>query len=218
MDRITVITDVDTKLGFSILNAFFEHGEKIIGISPVKKDEIRFTGASGFECYEWNRSSPIGSRSAVVEILTKYKRIDELVVVQSIRPDSVTIEETDSALINKAIDYWVKGNLFITREALRLFSEKKTGSLVVVNHLEESGKKTNVMSEVIYSACSGLVSALLSHNAGRDVRINGIESRSENTGALAEFVLKSVTERFRKTSGKLLSYNDQKGLFDRLKR
>lgn len=218
MDRITVVTDIDTKLGFSILNAFLEYGEKVMGISSVKKDEIRFPGARGFECYEWNRSSPIGSRSAVVEILTKHKRIDELVVVQSIRPDAVTIEETDSALVNKAIDYWIKGNLFITREALRFFSEKKAGSLVVVNHLEESGKKANAVSETIYSACSGLAGALLLHDAGRDVRINGIESRSENTDALAGFVIKTVTERFRKTSGKLLSYNDQKGLFDRLKR
>jgi NADP-dependent 3-hydroxy acid dehydrogenase YdfG len=218
MDGITVITDVDTKLGCSVLNTFLEHGEKVVGISSVKKSELAGNGTGGSELFEWNRCSPIDSRSVVVEILTKYKRIDEVIIVQSLQPEAVRLEETDSALINKKIDYWIKGNLYLTREFLRLFSERKSGSLVFVNHFEGDAKNLLPLSEVIRSAYTGLISSLLPLNSAENVRINGIESKSVFPEELADFIYKNTIERFRKTSGKLLPYHDQKGLFDRLKK
>jgi hypothetical protein len=221
MDRVIVITDIDTKLGCSLIRTYREAGEIAVGISPVKKADLEYSDLKGndYEIIEWNRNSLIDSKSAILEIIKKYKTIDEVLLVQSIPEYKSSLADIEFSTIDRNIDYWVKGNIYFVREVLRLFAEKESGTLALINHsLSDEKNRRTPLSETVQSAFSGLTKSLLPLYAGKDVCINAFESVTDSPEELARFIYKNMCERFRKVSGKTASFQSGKNLFSALKK
>jgi hypothetical protein len=221
MDRVVLITDIDTALGLSLLETYHRNGVKALGISSAEKKIKSFPefGKDELEIFEWRRYSPIDAKNVIIEVLKKYKTIDEALVVQSVSASGTILPDIDIALIDKTVDYWVKGNLYLTREILSFFSKVKKGILAFIDHRPiNENEKSSPLEESVRSAFSGIIGSLLPCYLGKEVFINGFESTSANELNFAQFVYKNMNERFRNVSGKLVTYHESKGIFGNFKR
>lgn len=219
MERVVLVTDTETRLGSAILDAYNAAGERAIGI-PTGPQAAHAPVIGTDDALTWNRFSAVDPRNIMISTLKRYKTIDEVLVVQSV--ESEFSDKPELVDINKAVDYWIKGNMFFVREVLRVFAERGKGALVLVNHSPATGANASPspIGETVRAAYSGYINALVHVRGDDDICINGFEALTDQIGEFAQFIHKNTSERLRRISGKLLVFHNQGplGLFVRNRR
>ena len=84
---------------------------------------------------EWNRKSPISAKNVLLTALNRFDRIDETLLLLTPELDQKLLQETATETIDRAVDTWIKGSLFLMKAVLVLYGQKQEGALALINHV-----------------------------------------------------------------------------------
>ncbi len=73
----------------------------------------------------WNRSSPISSRSLIVQAENKYSHIDEALLIFDASNYATRFSVFDAACFTRAVDEMMLGYFYLTTELLQRFEQRK---------------------------------------------------------------------------------------------
>lgn len=208
MSRVVFVTDIDTSLGKQLVGLFLQSGDRVFATSndPDSLSSYNQVAGDSLRVLQWRRRSPVSARNMVLKALDAFDSVDALVLLGPPDLGSVPLLQVEAAEIEEEVDGWIKGSAFLAREMLAYFSRRRTGLLALVAH--SSGAGAGVVAEMTRGGFRGLTEALLraAGAAGDAVAVAGFESTSSNVEDYAGFVHRSLDERVRRVSGRLLRH------------
>jgi hypothetical protein len=210
MERVALITDIDTPLGHSLLHHCYTDYDHIAGTvsSPVK--DVSFPGVISERLFtiEWTRRSPFEVKNIILSVIKKYKKLDETLIIHSALADTTHFGNLEIADIDMAVDIWLKNYVFLCREILTYYTSVKGGVLILINNIYYENKKTiSPLFELIHDGFRGFTLNLMASYREKAMRINSIESSSPDEKALSVFVSKCLRDRLRSISGKTITFH-----------
>ncbi|MBN2443407.1 MAG: SDR family NAD(P)-dependent oxidoreductase [Spirochaetales bacterium] len=219
MDRIVLITDVDTPLGYSLTKLYSNDGDKVIGTvsSGNPGSSIKDEDKGVIDIVDWHRTSPIEAKNLVLSIMKKYKRLDETLIIQSSETVSTPLHDTGIADIDKDIDNSLKSIFFLTREIIKTYMSRKNGLLFFIYNMTMK-QETTPIQEAIKNGISGFINQVLISYKDEQFKVNSIESTLTNIETLSSSIYKSINERLRQSSGKRIRFQQKGSLFSGFKK
>ena len=116
------------------------------------------------------------------------------------------------------MDRWVKGNLLIIREILRLFRRQKGGLLALVNHAPlVNGAALSPLDGTVWGGFQALCEALFASSSQEPFPLNGFESHCEQPGEFADYILDTLQEKGSRVSGRWFRHQPRGGLLSTLR-
>jgi NAD(P)-dependent dehydrogenase (short-subunit alcohol dehydrogenase family) len=201
MGRVVLITDSDTPLGGELTRRCAERGEQVVattsGLSqPAAAGANPPPAASpppAATLVEWRRRAPLSALNRLLSTLNAFDRVDEALVLNTPPGEKKLLHEIPLAGIEQALDHWVKGNLVLVREILRLFRRRKGGVLALINYSPlETGGILSPLESAIWGSFQAMTDSLLASYAEDAFILNGFESHAARPGEFAEFILSSL--------------------------
>jgi len=215
MGRIVFVSDVQTPLGEELVRRYLAEGSSVAATrSNLEARESPLVSENdGFLLTDWNRRSPISSRNVLLTVLNRYGRIDEAVILQTPAVERSLLHEAGYELIERAVDTWIKGTLFLIKGVLEAFSRSGGGALALVHHVpQEAGSDFPPLEAALRGAFKSAAQSLFATSSQAGVSINGFESFSTPAREFAEFIVQTMQERGGRASGKWFRYQP-KGRF-----
>ena len=129
MGRVVLISDVQTPLGEELARRYLAEGASVaVTRSNQQSREAPLVSESdGFLLTDWNRRSPISARNVLLAVANRFGRIDEAVVVQWPFVEARLLPETSYESMERAVDAWLKGPLFLVKGLLEVFARNGGG-------------------------------------------------------------------------------------------
>ena len=126
---------------------------------------------------EWNRTSPVSATNVVLSTRNRFDKIDETLLLLTPELEQKLLQETATETIDRAVDAWVKGSLFLMKAVLQLYGQKQEGLLALINHQPQA---TSAVPPALESALRGsfraAAEAIFAGIGQPNVFINGFES------------------------------------------
>ena len=221
MGRVVFVSDVQTLLGEELVRRYLAEGASVAATrSNLEARESPLVSENdGFLLTDWNRRSPISSRNVLLTVLNRYGRIDEAVILQTPAVERSLLHETAYELIERAVDTWIKGTLFLIKGVLEAFSRSGGGSLALVHHVpQEAGSDFPPLEAALRGSFKSAAQSLFATNSQAGVSINGFESFSTQAREFAEFIVQTMQERGGRASGKWFRYQPKTRFLSPLKK
>ncbi len=85
MEKVVLITDADTPLGYEIARKYIASGIRLIAAagSDEKIESFSSMDSERYLQVKWSRRSPISARNVILAGLNHFKRIDDAVILQT---------------------------------------------------------------------------------------------------------------------------------------
>ncbi len=221
MGRVVFVSDVQTPLGEELVRRYLAEGASVAATrSNLEARESPLVSENdGFLLTDWNRRSPISSRNVLLTVLNRYGRIDEAVILQTPAVERSLLHETAYELIERAVDTWIKGTLFLIKGVLEAFSRSGGGLLALVHHVpQEAGTDFPPLEAALRGSFKSTAQSLFATNSQAGVCINGFESFSTQAREFAEFIVQTMQERGGRGSGKWFRYQPKARFLSPLKK
>jgi NAD(P)-dependent dehydrogenase (short-subunit alcohol dehydrogenase family) len=221
MGRVVFVSDVQTLLGEELVRRYLAEGASVAATrsNQEARESPLVSENDGFLLTDWNRRSVISSRNVLLTVLNRYGRIDEAVIMQAPAVERSLLHETAYELIERAVDAWIKGTLFMIKGVLEAFGRGGGGLLALVHHVpQEAGTDFPPLEAALRGAFKSAAQSLFATNSQAGVRINGFESFSSQAREFAEFIVQTMQERGGRTSGKWFRYQPRGGFLAPLKK
>lgn len=216
MKRVALVTDAQTPLGEELIRRYLAHG---YCVAATRSNQARIetplvSEDEAFLLIDWNRKSPISTKNVVLTTLNRFDRIDHTLLLLAPELEKKLLQEITTETIDRAVDTWIKGTLFMTKAVLEHYCEKQEGRLALINHIQqEAGTVLPPLESALRGSFTAVAEVLFASNSQQNVFINGIESRSGTVQEFADFVFATMTERAGRVSGKWLRFSSRRGLF-----
>lgn len=199
MRPVALITDAQTPLGEELVRLYLAAGYCVAATrsnqerfeSPLVSEEDRLL------LIDWNRTSPISARNVLLATLNRFAALDQALLLHAPRLPRESLRELSAGAIERAIDTWIKGGLFLAKGLLETFSQRGGGHLAFVQHRPAGAPP---LEAVLQAAFRSTARALASQRPGRSaagrgaVRIELFECRDEDpeSPGFAAFVLRRM--------------------------
>ncbi len=232
MSRVTLITDADTPLGAELLRRCLERGAQVIATvsSPPPEPAKPARGTSSRAAapqpappaavafLEWKRRTPLSAINGLLQAVDAHDRLDEAIVLNAPAGERKLLHETPTAVVEETVDHWVKGNLFLVREILRLFRRRKAGVLALVNYAPlVSGGALSPLDGAVWGGFQSLCESLFASCNEEPFVLNGFESHSEQPGEFADYILDALQEKGSRVCGRWFRHQGRAGLLSTLR-
>jgi NAD(P)-dependent dehydrogenase (short-subunit alcohol dehydrogenase family) len=200
MKRVVLITDTQTELGGELVRLYLHKGYAVAaavaeGKSPAGVPEGEFFSV------EWKRRSALSTRNLMLRVLTRFDTLDEAILLSSPSLERTLLQEVTSQTIDAAVDDYIKGALFLSREILELFRKRGQGRLSLVNYAQ-TRPLFPPLEAVLRGGFQALAASLFASQSGGNTTIAGFESYSPRYGEFAAFIVSTWESRGAKMSGK----------------
>lgn len=215
MSRIVLITDIDTPLGFDLSKTFLEQGNTVIGTVTAlgKESNFKALSSSSFTLRRWQRSSPLSTKNLLLSIINDFNKLDEALLLQPPSLPAKLLHEVTTAEIEQGVDFWIKGNLFLLKEILDIFSKGNGGVLALINYSpKDSTGILPPLESTLRGGFQALAKSLFSSYSREDLYINGFESNTAQSGDFAHFIQQTLHERGRRVRGRWFRFQAKSGL------
>ena len=221
MSRTVLITDVHTPLGDQLLRRYLGEGYPVAA-TRCKEAVIRTPVVSEEEqllLIDWNRSSAISAKNVLLAALNRYERIDETLILSPPELEQKLLQETPAQTIEREVDTWIKGTLFLTHTVLLQYAQQHGGCLALVNHTpREESTVPAPLENALRGSFAALAGSILAGTALENVFVNGFESRTQKIEELADFIFDNMKSRGAKSSGKWHRFPARSGFLSALNR
>ena len=157
----------------------------------------------------WNRSSPISAKSMFLKALNRFERLDELLLLGDPPLSIPPLEQVSYEMIERSVDCWIKGNLFLLKNVIGRYLEAGSGTLALVN--TRFHQAPTPLEEAIQRSFAGLTRSLLSSYGERGIQVVAFESTENHSKEFAGYIYKTLTDRGTRAAGRWLRY--KRGLF-----
>jgi NAD(P)-dependent dehydrogenase (short-subunit alcohol dehydrogenase family) len=212
MSRTAFITDLDTSLGVELARRYLDEGYRVFAtVSQTVEDEgaayspLEKAAGENLTVQLWKRFSPFSAKSMILQAIAKYDNVDETLILGNPSLEAPDFHETDMALIDKTVDSWIKGSLFLLKEILSLYSTRGGGIIALIS--QKQAASNSPLEGAIRYGFSGICQALLKSHGSDNIAVNGFESSAELTEEFAEFIFRNLSERGRRVSGKWFRFH-----------
>ena len=166
---------------------------------------------------EWNRTSPISAKNVLLTALNRFDRIDETLLLFTPELEQKLLQEISAETMDRAVDTWIKGALFLMKAVLELYTQKQGGCLALIDHLlQEEGAVLPPLESALRGGFTAAAGAVFASNSPRKVFINGFESRSQKVEELADFIFDTMKNRGARVSGKWFRFPPRPGILSAL--
>jgi NAD(P)-dependent dehydrogenase (short-subunit alcohol dehydrogenase family) len=188
-DKVAIVVGGGSGIGRATAELFAAQGASV-AVADVKKEGaaetaemVRSTGAKVSE-HVCDITRPDQVDLLISEALEAHGRLD--MVTSTVGwSDTTFFAQEDETYWRKIIDINLMGSIFLSRAALRVFSEQKSGSIVLTS--SDAGK-VGTMGETVYAAAKagviGFVKSLAREIARDGIRINAISPGPTDTPLL----------------------------------
>jgi NAD(P)-dependent dehydrogenase (short-subunit alcohol dehydrogenase family) len=188
-DKVAVVVGGGSGIGRATAELFAAQGASV-AVADVKKsgaaetaEIVRSSGAKVSE-HVCDITRPEQVDLLISEALEAHGRLD--MVTSTVGwSDTTFFAQEDEAYWRKIVDINLMGSIFLCRAALRVFSEQKSGSIVLTS--SDAGK-VGTMGETVYAAAKagviGFVKSLAREIARDGIRINAISPGPTDTPLL----------------------------------
>jgi NADP-dependent 3-hydroxy acid dehydrogenase YdfG len=219
MKRVALITDASTPLGDQLVRRYLGEG---YGVAAACSEQVRIetplvSEEEDLQIIEWKRESPISAKNLVLTTLNRFDRIDETLLLLAPELDAKLLQETAAETIDRAVDAWIKGSLFLTKEILVLYGRRQEGLLALINHTHQV--ETAVpppLESALRGGFRAAAEAILAGTGQQNVLVSGFESHSAKIEELADFIFDTMRTRATRNSGKWYRFPPRSGILSAL--
>jgi NAD(P)-dependent dehydrogenase (short-subunit alcohol dehydrogenase family) len=215
MDRTILITDSDTALGSALVRIFAGLGYGVITTASEATPEAKAAAATGnVRVLPWNKRSPISANTLVRTILNERPVLDDALILDVPRVSGVPIHELSSTDVERAFDMFLKPPIFLARELLNYYLEKKSGFMGLVSFCAYAQDiQAPALEQAVREGFKGFASSYLSTYAASGVAVNAFQSFGAGSEEFAHFIEKAMEEKARKISGRWFTCRSKSGFF-----
>ena len=219
MNRTVLITDAQTPLADQLIRRYLSEG---FSVAATRSHKVRIhtpliSEDEDLLLIEWNRTSPISAKNVLLAALNRFDRIDETLLLFTPELEQKLLQETSAETVDRAVDTWIKGSLFLMKAVLELYTQKQGGCLALVNHLpQEEGTVLPPLEGALRGGFTAAAGAVFASNSQRNVFINGFESHSQKIEDLADFIFDTIKTRGTRVSGKWFRFPTRSGFLSAL--
>ncbi len=166
---------------------------------------------------EWNRSSPISAQNVVLSARNRFDRIDETLLLLTPELEPKLLQETATEMINRAVDSWIKGSLFLIKAVLLLYGQKQEGFLALINHQPQAATAVPPpLDSALRGSFRATAEAIFAGIGQQNVFVNGFESNSTQIEELADFIFDTMSGKGIRTAGKWHRFPPRPGILSAL--
>ncbi len=225
MGKNVLITEITNPIGQELGKVFSINGYNVIGTNSSKTNSVESSQPSGeikggkIISLKWTKSSPVSARNVVLQARNKFETIDIAIIIQIFPGQNKLFNEIEFHKIESLIDENAIGPLFLAREILKHYYQnrpKETKILSFIQYSESPLNYSTPLEAFLRKGIEGFIKSQAQINENPEIimnlffsRINRIESPRE----YAEYIFLSLTERAKKTNGKILNYSGKRRLF-----
>ena len=222
MSRRAFITDIETTLGAALARLYIDSACHVFGtinsrspgeavLSPSLKS-LKESAGELLHIETWRRHSPVSAKNMILKALTRFDVIDEFLLIGNPFHSAPALHSMEFRLLDKEVDSWIKGNLFLLREIMVYTLERNSGilTLICLNH----NHPESCLEETIRQGFLALAESLFKTYSDKDITINAFESQPGLIDEFAAYIFRHISERGNKSSGRLFKY--RKGLLSNL--
>jgi NAD(P)-dependent dehydrogenase (short-subunit alcohol dehydrogenase family) len=204
MKRVVLITDCESELGAELVRLYLQRG---YAVAAAVGEGKTCAGNPDGELYsvEWKRRSALSTRNLMLRALTRFDTIDEALLLSCPSLERTLLQEVSGQAIDTAVDDWLKGALFLSREILDLFRKSGRGRLSLVNYAQ-TAPLFPPLEAVLRGGFQALATSLFASQSGRGIAIAGFESYTPRHNEFAAFIVSTWETRAAKMSGKWFRY------------
>ena len=167
---------------------------------------------------EWNRTSPVSATNVVLSTRNRFDKIDETLLLLAPELEQKLLQETATETIDRAVDAWVKGSLFLMKAVLQLYEQKQEGSLALINHQSQAATAVPpALESALRGSFRATAEAIFAGIGQQNVFINGFESHSTKIEELADFIFDTMKTRTARTTGKWHRFPPRSGILGAFK-
>ena len=168
---------------------------------------------------EWNRSSPISAKNVVLTALNRFDRIDETLLLLTPKLEQKLLQETATETIDRAVDAWIKGSLFLMKAVLVLYGRTQGGSLALINHMAQAATAVPPpLESALRGSFRATAEAIFAGIGEQNVFVSGFESHSAKIEELADFIFDTMNGKTVRTTGKWHRFPPRSGILSVFKR
>ena len=208
MNRVAFISDIDTPLGEKLAKLYIEGENRVFAtVSETNSKDasagyvaLKKLAPESLQVEIWNRHSPISAKNMILKAVSHFDALDEVVLIGNPNLAASALHETSFETIEKAVDSWIKGNLFLLKPVLSRYIAKKEGLLALVCMNYDS--LANPLEELIRRSFLGLAHSLLKAYGNKEFSINAFESYSTEMQEFANYIYRNISEKGARTSGR----------------
>ena len=201
MRKAVLVTEGDTPLGAALVRLFHAKGLSVMTTTPAGGESApqRAIGESdSFRVVPWTRRSPLSARNVLLSTLNAFDVLEEVFILEAPCPSANALPEATSAEIERSFDE-AKGPVFLAREVLGYFLQRKRGVLAMVS-FPSAGSETAVQA-AMREGFRGFASSLMNSQNGTGIIVNGFQSSGIAVDEFAEYIDRTLDEKARKISG-----------------
>lgn len=215
MPRVALITDAQTPLGEQLVRCYLAAGHCVAATrsnlerfeSPLVSEEDRLL------LIDWNRTSPISARNVLLAVQNRFGALDEALLLQPplLPPEALQTQASES--IERAVDVWVKGTLFLVKGVLEEFVLREAGRLVLLHRARRRPLPTPLQAalwESFRAAALSLAAAGPRRGVQRRrvVRFECLDAEAWENGSedFAAFVLSAMQQAGRASTGRFFRF------------
>ncbi len=217
MSRVAFISDIDTPLGNSLVRLYLQDQNRVFATYSSDLDEegeenleaLKETGGESLLVDKWNRGSPVSAKNMFLQAINQFDSLDEVLLMGNPPLFAPPLHETPFETIDRSVDEWIKGNLFLLKSVLTRYLEKQGGVLALVNL--RNSKPASPLEEALRRSFSGLANSLITSYGDSGINVIAFESTSEKAEEYAGYIYRNLSDSGSKSAGRWLRH--RKGLF-----
>jgi len=217
MSRVAFISDIDTPLGNSLVQLYLQDQNHVFGTYSSELDEggeeelasLKETGGEALLVDKWNRGSPVSAKNMFLQASNQFGSLDEVILLGNPSLSAPPLHEIPFETIDRSVDKWIKGNLFLLKSVLTRYLERQGGVLALVNL--RSSKPSSPLEEALQRSFLGLAHSLITAYGDSGINVIAFESTSEKAEEYAGYIYRNLSESGSRNAGRWLRH--RRGLF-----
>jgi NADP-dependent 3-hydroxy acid dehydrogenase YdfG len=219
MKRVALITDVTTPLGDQLVRRYLSEGHSVAAVcsGEARIETPLVSEEEDLLIIEWNRKSPISSKNVLLTAVNRFDRIDETLLLLTPELDQKLLQETPTETIDRVVDMWIKGSLFLIKAVLEWYGQKQEGFLALINHMHQvAASVPPPLESALRGSFRAAAEAMFAGIGQKNVVVSGFESHSTKIEELADFIFDTINGKGSKTTGKWHRFPPRPGILSAL--
>ena len=223
MKPVVLITDAQTPLGESLVSLYLARGYSVAATrSNQQTAETPLVSKSeDLLLVDWSRRSPISTRNVLLSAINRFQRIDETIVILSPSLERGLLHELSYETVERAVDSWIKGNLFLLKSVLELYGKQSSQgpcALALVGlTAQEEGTPFPPLEAALRGSFEATARSLFASYSPQVARVYGFEGFGTQLEGFAEFIADSLSAGSGRASGRWHRFPPRGGLLGSLK-
>ncbi|GAB4221595.1 MAG: hypothetical protein Kow009_11710 [Spirochaetales bacterium] len=206
MEKAILIAGVAGELQTEILQVSLSHRFRTaVALDPeVEHPPIGEDWENLLKYFEWNKRSSLSAKSLVREVLCFSESLDEAFLVFEPPKEDRPFHEMPVSEMERTLDGWMKGFLFLGKELILHFQRQKKGMLTLVQY--EPVPSLSPLSQASSSFFRAFGNALFTQYQNEPFVLRGFQSGTPDVKEFARFLI-STREKPEKTYGRWSKYS-----------